>query len=167
MFSLRTEIRIDAAPERLWRHLAELDAYPEWNPLVREASGRLEPGSRLQLLLHPEGGRPFRISPTVLVAEPGRELRWRGRLGLPGIFDGEHVFRLESDPDGTGVRLVHEEYFSGLLVPFLRKMLDTTTKQAFLALNEALKARAEGTASPSDSHGSEGATRHAPGPRSV
>ncbi len=31
--------------------------------------------------------------PTVLVAEPNRELRWLGRLFMPGPFDGEHRSR--------------------------------------------------------------------------
>lgn len=41
--------------------------------------------------------------PTVLVAEPDRELRWRGRLLVPGLLDGEHAFVVEPRGDG-GVR---------------------------------------------------------------
>jgi hypothetical protein len=39
---------------------------------------------------------------------------------------------------------VQSEKFGGILVPFLRKMLDTSTRAGFEALNAALKARAEG-----------------------
>jgi hypothetical protein len=35
------------------------------------------------------------FSPTILAVRPAKELRWRGRLLLPGIFDGEHAFELE------------------------------------------------------------------------
>ena len=36
---------------------------------------------------------------TVLVAEPYRELRWMGRLIIPGLFDGEHVLTIETIED--------------------------------------------------------------------
>ena len=44
------------------------------------------------------------FKPTVLVAEGPKELRWLGRLLLPGMFDGEHSFRIHAGEEG--VRLV-------------------------------------------------------------
>lgn len=77
----------------------------------------------------------------MLKAEPERELRWLGRVLLPGIFDGEHSFRIE--PAGEGrVRFVQAERFSGVLVPLFGKTLEKT-KAGFIAMNEALKERAE------------------------
>ena len=38
------------------------------------------------------------FKPTVLAVHPERELRWLGRFILPGLFDGEHSFRIESRP---------------------------------------------------------------------
>ncbi|UQI46732.1 SRPBCC domain-containing protein [Streptomyces sp. HU2014] len=78
--------------------------------------------------------------PRVLTAEPGRELRWLGRLPVPGLFEGEHRFLLT--PVAGGTRLVQSEVFRGLLVPLLeRRIRDTRTD--FRSLNAALKARAE------------------------
>ena len=37
----------------------------------------------------------MRFKPRVLKAEPNRELRWLGHLGIPGLFDGEHIFTIE------------------------------------------------------------------------
>jgi len=34
--------------------------------------------------------------PTILKAEPNRELRWLGHLLVPGLFDGEHIFTIET-----------------------------------------------------------------------
>ena len=80
--------------------------------------------------------------PTVLVAEPNRELRWLGQLWWPGLFDGEHSFSIE--PLGEGrVRFVQRERFGGFLVPFLSKMLDGHTRRGFEEMNGALKLRAE------------------------
>ena len=38
---------------------------------------------------------------------------------------------------------MQSERFGGILLPFLRKMLDTSTRAGFAALNAALAARAE------------------------
>ena len=77
----------------------------------------------------------------VLRVENDRHFAWRGHLVVPGLVDGEHSFTLE--PRGAGVRLVHAENFSGVLVPLLRRSLETTTRQGFEAMNAALKARVE------------------------
>jgi hypothetical protein len=74
-----------------------------------------------------------RIATAIDIAAP---LRWLGRVGLPGLFDGEHGFRLEAVAGGC--RLHHGERFSGLLVPLFGRMLDAT-EQGFGALNQALK----------------------------
>jgi hypothetical protein len=138
---LKTSTDIDASPEAVWAVLSDLPSYPSWNPFIREASGQLAAGERLDLTMQPEGGRAMRFRPTVLEAEPGRELRWRGRLMAPGVFDGEHRFAIE--PTAGGSRLVQEERFTGILVPLLAKGLRKRTLPAFEQMNEAVKERAE------------------------
>jgi len=81
------------------------------------------------------------IKPTVTVVEEGSVFEWLGRLGAPGIFDGRHRFELH--PTATGTRLVHDEYFRGVLVRLLRSSLDNETTARFVAMNSALRARAE------------------------
>ena len=44
------------------------------------------------------------FAPTVIRAARNQELRWLGRLLLPGVFDGEHSFQLS--PTAGGTRLV-------------------------------------------------------------
>ena len=39
--------------------------------------------------------------------------------------------------------MIHTEHLSGVLVRFMRKMLDTSTLQGFEEMNDALKRRAE------------------------
>jgi hypothetical protein len=84
----------------------------------------------------------MRFAPTVLEATPNKELRWLGRLFLPGIFDGEHIFRIEA-LSANRVRFIHEEQFQGLLVSLFAKSLDEGSGAGFVAMNQALKARAE------------------------
>ena len=89
-----------------------------------------------------QGAKGMSFRPTVLVAEPNRELRWLGRLWFPGILDGEHSFVIEPLVAGR-VRFVQQERFKGLLLPFLSKMLDRDTRRGFEEMNQALKLRAE------------------------
>ena len=137
--SLHTSIDIAAAPERVWEVLTGLDAYSDWNPHITHASGTVAEGERLRLRM---GG--MRFSPRVLRAEPGVELRWIGRLGVRGLFDGEHAFTLAPLAAG-GTRLEQTERFTGVLVRPLSRMVERT-RADFEAVNAALKARAEGRA---------------------
>jgi hypothetical protein len=143
--TLRSEIEIAAPAERVWAVLADGAAYAAWNPFIPRLAGRLEPGARLEVRIAPPGGTAVTFRPTVLAAEPGRELRWLGHLVVPGLFDGEHRFAIE--PLGQDrVRFVQEERFGGLLVGLFAGSLDRHTRPGFEAMNRALKARAEATA---------------------
>lgn len=142
MKELLTEIEIKATPERVWEILADFPEYPVWNPFIRTASGELRPGARLDVRIEPPGGRGMTFRPTVLKAEPGRELRWIGHLLVSGLFDGEHSFTIEPIGDGL-VRFTQREMFRGILVPLFRKSLDAGTLQGFHLMNAALKKRAE------------------------
>ena len=83
------------------------------------------------------------FKPTVLIVEPSRDLRWIGRLLLPGLFDREHSFTIEP-LEGERVRFVQAEKFSGLLV-FLGTILGVfkNTQTGFEEMNQALKQRSE------------------------
>jgi hypothetical protein len=136
---IRTEIEIDAPPEQVWTHLVDLPAYGAWNPFITAAEGTPEVGRSLKLRMHPPGGRAITIRPKVTEVATGAALEWLGHLGLPGIFDGRHRFELSAT--GTGTRFVQREWFRGLLVRPLRRMLDGPTRQGFEAMNAALHRR--------------------------
>ena len=144
MKEIHTEIEIDAPAERVWRVLTDFAAYPEWNPFIRRGEGEVKVGARLHVFIQPSGGKGMSFRPRVLVTDPGRELRWLGRLWVPGLFDGEHSFVIE--PLGEGrVRFIQRERFGGLLLPLLWKMLDRETRRGFEEMNRALKVRCEAT----------------------
>src|SRR5215211_8926828 len=90
------------------------------------------------------GARATTFKPTLLAVEPNRELRWLGRLLLPGVFDGEHRFTLDRAGEvHTG--FVQSETFKGVVVPLLGRALGSTGR-GFEQMNQALKARAESAA---------------------
>jgi hypothetical protein len=140
MRRIETSIEIEAPPSSVWAVLADTARYGDWNPFVRSIEGRLRPGEHLRVRLETPGGRAMTLRPTVLVAEPGHELRWLGRLGVPHLFDGEHEFVLSPVDRGTRTRFGHAETFRGMLVPLLGRVL-TDTGRGFIAMNEALRDR--------------------------
>lgn len=141
MQRIERSITINASADRVWQILVDFERYPEWNPFVISASGEAQPGKRITVRIKPPGKRAMTFRPRVLVATPGRELRWLGRLLVPGLFDGEHSFTIEPlGPDRC--RLVQAETFSGILVGLLGSTLRATA-QGFEQMNEALKTRAE------------------------
>ena len=137
-----SEIEIQASAECVWQVLSDFASYPEWNPFIRRISGQPKEGTRLRVYIEPPGtkGRTFR--PKVLKAEAKRELRWLGRLLIPGLFDGDHIFTIEQI-GSEHVRFVQREIFSGLLVSFFLQGLDMKIRLGFEQMNQALKLQAE------------------------
>ncbi len=141
MKKIRSEIVINARPEEVWAILIDFGAYPDWNPFIRSISGEARTGSCLEVHIQPPGWREMILRPKVLRAVQSHELRWIGRLLVAGLFDGEHRFTLE--PQGEEkVRFIQAELFSGLLVPIFSRVI-ADTKWGFVAMNQALKERAE------------------------
>jgi hypothetical protein len=140
MRSIQTAIAMAAPPDRIWAMLTDFVSYPTWNPFITRIEGEARKGARLRVRIEPPGRRAMTFSPTVLTASPGRELRWLGRLLIPGLFDGEHVFLIDSQ--GGTSRFRQEERFSGVLVPLFSSVLEPT-RRGFEAMNASLKARVE------------------------
>ena len=140
MIELRTETTIDAPVERVWQVLTDFEAFPQWNPFIRHIRGAPVEGSRLEVFLGASGTRGMKFRPKVLTVVPNRELRWLGRLGLPGLFDGEHIFELEAIGPGR-TKFVQRERFRGIFLPFLRRSLDRDARRGFEEMNQALRER--------------------------
>jgi hypothetical protein len=141
MRELRREIDINAPRSAVWAVLTNFRSYPEWNPFIRSVSGDLRQSARLDVRIEPPGARAMSFKPTVLNVEDERELRWLGRFLVRGLFDGEHIFRLEALGD-DGTRFTQAERFSGMLIRAFGSTIDKT-ELGFEQMNAALKARAE------------------------
>ena len=141
MKNIQTEILINTDITKVWDVLMNFDNYPKWNPFITSISGERKLGSRLTVSINPPGGKGMTFKPNILTLEANKEFRWKGKLGINGIFDGEHYFILEVlENDKT--KFIQGEKFSGLLVPFVGKMLDKTQK-GFQLMNESIKKECE------------------------
>ena len=141
MKNIQTEILINTDITKVWDILMNFDGYPKWNPFITSISGEPKLGARLTVSIKPPDGKGMTFKPTILTLESNKEFRWKGKLGITGIFDGEHYFILESlKKDQT--KFIHGEKFSGILVPLVGKMLDKTQK-GFQLMNESIKNECE------------------------
>lgn len=134
---IKTSITINATPEKVWEILNDFDAYSEWNPFLSLMEGDFKEGNRVKIIA---GGMTFK--PVVLKMETNKEIRWKGKLLMNGIFDGEHILRIVDNKNGT-ITFYQEEIFTGLLVGLFSKKLDNETKPGFQEMNEKLKDLAE------------------------
>lgn len=141
MKNIQTEILINADISKVWNVLMDFENHPKWNPFIKSISGEQKAGNKLTVSIQPPDGNGMTFKPKILTLEPNREFRWKGKLGINGIFDGEHYFILESlDKDQT--KFTHGENFSGLLVLLMGNMLNKT-KAGFQLMNESIKKECE------------------------
>jgi hypothetical protein len=137
MQTLHTEIRIKASPKKVWNTLVVSPAIPGE---IRNAIRDRKTGVNLRVTMS-AGGRSATLTVKVLAADPFREIRWRGYLWVPGLFDGEHSFEIREDVGGITL-LVQREKFTGLLLPFLSGTL-RVTRLEFEATNTEIRDQAE------------------------
>jgi hypothetical protein len=141
MHEISTTIDVDASPEVVWQVLTDFDSYDEWNPFMRVV-GRANEGAHVVVELRPPNRRATTFRPELVTVARPRELRWLGHLWTPGLFDGEHAFRIEETEDGTS-RFHHSEQFSGLLSGLILRLGREHFEAGFEQMNAALKERAE------------------------
>lgn len=142
--TIQTSVRINAPVEKVWEIFSDFSAYESWNPFIRslEVKGTPQTGDRIRVQLTPPGQRGMTFTPKVIGFRRCHSLEWVGKLYVPGLFDGRHRFELTAHPDGT-TTFVQTETFRGILVPFLKRMLNGPTREGFCRMNEALRNRAE------------------------
>jgi hypothetical protein len=67
----------------------------------KSIEGDLKVGGKLMAVIAPPDSNAMTFKPTVLVAKPNHEFRWLGHFIILGLFDGEHIFELIDNRDGT------------------------------------------------------------------
>ena len=138
MNELRTEIEINAPAAFIWDVLLNFGLFPTWNPFIQSIQGQAIKGQRLRVHIAQPGGQTMTFRPRVTQVSVGREFRWLGHFGIPGLLDGEHIFELES-LGKQHTQLIHRECFRGVLVPVFWRTLNSQTRQGFEEMNQSLK----------------------------
>ncbi|MDG2449866.1 MAG: SRPBCC domain-containing protein [Saprospiraceae bacterium] len=141
MKKIKTEIVIDKDISSVWNVLTDFEDYPNWNPFVRSVIGEKSIGNKVSVTCNTAGGKTVSFKPIVIMFETDREFRWKGKLGIKGIFDGQHYFKLEKVSENQ-TKFIHGENMSGVLVSLLGKTLNKMNV-SFESMNQALKKECE------------------------
>jgi hypothetical protein len=139
---ITTEIQIHAKPEHVWSVFSDFKNYPNWNPFITSIQGNFSVGQTITVNLNPPDAKPMTFKPKLLICNENKKLVWIGHLFIKGLFDGEHSFEIVDHKDGT-CTFIQSEKFNGILVPVLKKLLETNTLNGFKLMNQKLKERVE------------------------
>jgi hypothetical protein len=142
---ITTDVWIDRQPQDVWKILADTGDYPAWNPTISRFDGELREGNTIEMV-EGTGKDAIVFHPTLLTVHPDHELRWKGYVWSPGIFDGEHRFVLEAS--GNRTHLVQSEQFTGLLAGKMTESIIEKTARDMKTMNDALKIRVESIGKP-------------------
>ncbi|TCD28670.1 SRPBCC domain-containing protein [Pedobacter psychrodurus] len=139
---IKTQIEINATPDKVWAILTDFENYRDWNPFIKSITGKPVVGNRITVSIAPPNSKVMTFKPVVLIFKIDKEFRWIGKLLFKGVFDGEHKFELIDNANGT-TTFNQCESFSGILVGLFKKQLETNTRAGFEQMNENLKQQVE------------------------
>ncbi len=142
MKAIETHIIVDCTPEKIWDILTNFEKYESWNPFMTKVEGDAKLGAKIKVQIRTMRGKQRIYHPIITRFEINKELRWKGKSFLPGIFDGERIFLIDKTADNK-VAFFHKELFSGLGVKLVGNKLDENLGEGFEKMNLALKKRAE------------------------
>ena len=131
----RGEADIAADPETVWKVLASIDHWPDWNSDVRSVS--IESSVAKGTAFRWKAGR-WKITSVIQNVKKARLLAWTGRMmGISAV----HAWHLE--PAGAGTHVVTEESWQGFIVRLLRRTLQRSLDKAIASGLESLRTEAE------------------------
>lgn len=152
------DIAIQATPEKIWSIVSDFAAYPSWNPYIKAVRGPVDLDAEVEmdLLYNTAFDSDAGIRATEKVRVTGiaapKYFSWvwdhpRGNWWL----SSERVFRIKAREDGK-CTFFHEAYFTGMslmklfgILDFRRDAMEKKVKLSMLKMNDALKAKAEGS----------------------
>jgi uncharacterized protein YndB with AHSA1/START domain len=128
---------IDAAADQVWRVLADVDAWPDWDSGVTKVDGRLALGEKLSITIEANPGRAFPVKVTS-INEPNL-IVFRGGMPL-GLFTGERTYTLKAE--GNSTRFTMREQYTGPLASVVFKSIPDLGP-SFQQFADGLKRQAE------------------------
>ena len=138
---VESRIGIQAPAEVIWEIIRDLKSWETWNPVYTKAAGDIHIGSTLEMTLELPGQAAQQIKPVVLEWVPNEQLHWRLSF-LGGLVKTTRYIEIEELAPGSCI-VSNGEFFAGLMGPTVVRRMGGSVRRGFIAMNEALKARAE------------------------
>jgi hypothetical protein len=138
MNEISTKITLEAPAERIWELLSDCSLYPNWNPVIKQASGKLAEGEHLSFVVAFIESAPFEVKPKVLSVEPGKGFCWQQSVYFTGIFNWKYCAGLEAI---THEKLIFMQRFSfgGIIGPLFTLAMKSHVASGLARMNEALR----------------------------
>lgn len=140
-FRIEDRIGIQAPQELIWEVIYDLSSWHEWNPTYPRAEGEIRIGNILNLDLVLPGQSKQELNARVVDWVPNEQLHWELKL-LGGLIKTLRYIEISPLAE-TGCVVDNGEIFGGLMGSSLGKRMRGPVRRGFLAMNEALKTRAE------------------------
>jgi len=100
--TIQTDIIIIATEKEVWEVLTDFKSYPDWNPFMKSISGDLKEGEILTVeILYDGDKKPSKYKPKLQSIHDKQHLSWFGKLPIPGLFEGRHIFEIQAHPSGV------------------------------------------------------------------
>lgn len=140
---IEESIEINASDEKIWDIISNFSAYPDWNTYIKYIEGNLRPGRSLYIETKNVNDNHATYRAIVTKVVENRELSWKGKLLMSGIYDSERFFVITSISKNRSLFTFRGNY-TGLLVPMFWVLVKKNEAYDYEQMNKALKIRAEG-----------------------
>ncbi|MDD2899722.1 MAG: SRPBCC domain-containing protein [Desulfuromonadaceae bacterium] len=138
MNEIRTEITLEAPVKRIWELLADCTLYPHWNPVIKQAAGKLVEGEHLKFVVALIESAPFEVNPKVLSVEPEKSFCWQQTAYCAGIFHWKYCVCLEVLTDEKLI-FMQKLTFGGIIGPLFTLAMKSHVASGLERMNEAVR----------------------------
>jgi hypothetical protein len=143
MAVVRAEIEIDAPPERVFDILADLDAYPEWNPFTPKVVSTLKIGDPVHLSVHLlSKSKQMQQVEYVTANDRPHKLCWGANIGARFLCRADRCQSLSAIAQDR-THYVCSDEIRGWLTPIVLRFFGPAMQRGFEDCARALKKRAE------------------------
>ncbi|MFK7994891.1 MAG: SRPBCC family protein [Granulosicoccus sp.] len=143
MQTIKTEIEIQAPPDKVWGILSDVGKWHEWSPTINASEGKAAVGSTVTItMMSKEAGKDGpTYSPKILSMDAPTYFHWRAHMIAGFIFTNDKIIELTETELGT--KVTHKETFKGLMAALMKGQMDKGVSPMLTMMNDALKELSE------------------------
>ncbi len=143
MQTIKTEIEINASPEKVWDIISDVERWHEWSPTINASEGKAKTGSTVDItMMSKEAGKDGpKYSPKIIQMDELKYFHWRAHMMAGFIFTNDKIIEIEKTDAGT--KVIHTETFKGLMAAAMKGQMAKGVPPMLNMMNKALKELAE------------------------